>query len=63
MRAKLIDMATNHILATQLFEAIELAPSEDAYGGVQAASLSTARLLREIRAFVLEYTPQVTGRG
>jgi len=63
LRAKLIDMATNHILATQLFEAIELAPSEDAYGGVQAATKATARLLREIRAFVLEYTSRDTVPG
>ncbi|NJN45587.1 MAG: hypothetical protein HC808_02830 [Candidatus Competibacteraceae bacterium] len=63
LRAKLIDMATSHILATQLFEAIELAPSEDADGGVQAATRATERLLREIRAFVLKYTPQATVRG
>jgi cholesterol transport system auxiliary component len=63
LRAKLIDEATRHILATQLFEAIEIAPSEDAYGGVQAATRATERLLREIRAFVLEYAPQATLRG
>ncbi|MEE4376169.1 MAG: ABC-type transport auxiliary lipoprotein family protein [Candidatus Competibacteraceae bacterium] len=63
LRAKLIDMATSHILATQLFEAIELAPSEDANGGVLAAIRATERLLREIRAFVLEYAPQATVRS
>lgn len=63
LRAKLIDVASSHILSTQLFEAVEPAPSEDAAGGVQAANLAVARLLREVTEFVLNHMPPSTARG
>lgn len=53
LRAKLYDLATRQILATQIFEAAEPAPSEDAYGGVRAANAAVKRLLDEIANFVL----------
>jgi cholesterol transport system auxiliary component len=62
LRAKLIDVATSHVLSTQLFEAVEPAPSEDAAGGVQAANRAVARLLGEITAFVLNHaSPRAAG--
>ncbi|MDQ2694884.1 MAG: ABC-type transport auxiliary lipoprotein family protein [Pseudomonadota bacterium] len=52
VRAKLFDVATSHVLATQLFEAGEPAASEDAYGGVQAANQAVRRILGELVDFV-----------
>jgi cholesterol transport system auxiliary component len=54
-RANLIDMATLDVLATRLFEAVEIAPSDDAYGGVQAANAALPRLLEALAEFVLAY--------
>jgi cholesterol transport system auxiliary component len=51
MRAQLVDLDTQRVLGTQLFEISEAAPSEDAYGGVQAANRAVARLLEELVAF------------
>jgi len=58
VRAKLIDIPTNHVLGTQLFEIVEPAPSEDAYGGVQAANKAVQRLLGELQEFALRYAPE-----
>jgi cholesterol transport system auxiliary component len=55
LRAKLIDTATNQVLGTQLFEVTAVAPSEDAYGGVQAANVAVKRMLEEITDFVLKH--------
>ena len=55
LRAKLFDVASGHVLATQLFEAVEPAPSEDAYGGVLAANAAAQQILGQIRDFVLAY--------
>ena len=55
LRAKLFDVPSGHVLATQLFEVMEPAPSEDAYGGVLAANAAAQRMLGEIRDFVLAY--------
>ncbi|MDX1656445.1 MAG: ABC-type transport auxiliary lipoprotein family protein [Candidatus Competibacteraceae bacterium] len=57
LRAKLYDNTTRHVLATQLFEEVETAPSEDAYGGVQAANWALARVLEDLTAFVLGNLP------
>jgi cholesterol transport system auxiliary component len=58
LRVKLIDIPTNHVLGTQLFEVVETAPSEDAYGAVQAANKAVQRVLGEIQDFVLRYAPE-----
>jgi hypothetical protein len=58
VRAKLIDIPTDHVLGTQLFEIVEPAPSEDAYGGVQAANKAVQRLLGELQEFALRYAPE-----
>ena len=58
VRAKLIDIPTDHVLGTQLFEIVEPAPSEDAYGGVQAANKAVQRWLGELQEFTLRYAPE-----
>ena len=55
LRAKLFDVPSGHVLATQLFEVVEPAPSEDAYGGVLAANAAAQQMLGQIRDFVLAY--------
>jgi cholesterol transport system auxiliary component len=53
LRAQLVDLDTQRVLGSQLFEISEAAPSEDAYGGVQAANRAVARLLEELVAFCI----------
>lgn len=59
VRAKLVDVATRHVLSTQLFEALEPAPEETALGGVQAADAAVRRVLEDLRQFVVSSTPGV----
>ncbi len=54
LRAKLFDAKTREVLATKLFEASEPAPSENAYGGVQAANRALKRVLEEMIIFVID---------
>lgn len=51
LRAQLVSMQDNRVLATQLFDVRETAASEDAYGGVQAANRATAALLQQLADF------------
>ena len=51
LRAQLVSLQDNRVLATQLFDVRETAASEDAYGGVQAANSATARLLLQLADF------------
>jgi len=51
LRAQLIDLGTQRVIATRLFDISEAAPSEDAYGGVIAANRAVARLLEQLAAF------------
>lgn len=51
LRAQLVNLDTQRIVATQLFDVREVATSEDAYGGVLAANRAVARLLVELTAF------------
>ncbi|HZD39378.1 MAG TPA: ABC-type transport auxiliary lipoprotein family protein [Terriglobales bacterium] len=48
LRAQLIDVRKQTVLGTRNFEAIEIAPSDDPYGGVVAANLATAKLITEL---------------
>lgn len=52
LRVRLIDTSDNRVLASRTFETTEPAPSEDAYGGVQAANIALERMLSELAAFV-----------
>lgn len=56
LRAQLIDLESQQVLATQSFDIREAAPSEDAYGGVHAANHAVARLLEELTAFCIGET-------
>lgn len=51
LRASLTDPASNKVLATRRFEALVPAASENAYGGVQAASAALNELVPQLVAF------------
>lgn len=51
LRAQLVEQASRRVLATQVFEAFENAPSDDPYGGVVAANRALPRLLEQIAGF------------
>ena len=51
LRAQLVDLNENKVLATRLIDVREAAESEDAYGGVQAANRGTGRMLDELAQF------------
>lgn len=55
LRAKLFEPNSGQVLATQLFEATEPAPSEDAEGGVRAANKAVEKVLEELAGFVMEH--------
>lgn len=54
LRAKLVDPLNQRVIATRLFDIREQAPSEDTYGGVQAANQAVARLMEQLSQFCLE---------
>ena len=47
LRVQLVDLRAGRVLGTRELEAVEPAPSEDAYGGVQAANRAARRVLEE----------------
>ena len=53
LRASLSDAGSNSLIASRLFEVSEPAPSEDAYGGVQAANQALSKVLGELAAWLL----------
>jgi cholesterol transport system auxiliary component len=48
LRAQLIETKSQSVLATRYFELFEPAPSDDPYGGVQAANHASAKLISEL---------------
>ena len=56
IRAQLIDLDTQEVLATRTFEQTETAPSDNPYGGVVAINAALARLIDEIVTFAVEAT-------
>jgi cholesterol transport system auxiliary component len=56
--AQLVDLRQSTILGMQRFEAIEPAPSENAYGGVIAANRAVALLLDQITVWLRECVRQ-----
>jgi cholesterol transport system auxiliary component len=55
LRMQLIDVRGRRTLASRTFEAMEIAPSDDAYGGVIAANRALQRILEQVAEFsVLE---------
>jgi len=52
VRAQLVDVKESRVVGTRTFEAVENAPSEDAYGGVLAANRATATLLDRLAVWL-----------
>ena len=59
-RIKVLDMKSGQVLGTQVFEAVEPAPSEDAYGAVRATNAAVGKVLGEMVPFALAI-PGITG--
>ncbi len=53
IRAQLIDARSRHVIATQDFIVMQIAPHDDPYGGALAANLATQKILNEINCFCL----------
>jgi cholesterol transport system auxiliary component len=51
LRAWLIDARSGRVLADRVFEALEPAPGNDPYSGVQAANRAVAKVLAQLAAF------------
>lgn len=51
LRVQLVEQASYRVLATQVFDAVEAAPTDDPYGGVIAANRMLPRLLGQIADF------------
>lgn len=54
LRAQIVDTKNQSILSTRYFELFEVAPSDDPYGGVQAANHAVAKLLNDLVAWLDE---------
>ncbi len=54
-RIKVVDMKSGHVLATQVFEAIESAPSDDAGGAARAADAAIRQVLNQMVPFALRH--------
>lgn len=54
IRTQLVDLKESTILSRRAFEAVENAPSENPYGGVQAANRAVASLLNQLNAWLGE---------
>lgn len=52
VRVQLIDLKEARVIGTQVFEAAEDAPSDDAYGGVLAANRAMAAMLDQISVWL-----------
>ena len=52
VRAQIIETKKPAILATRYFEVLEVAPTDDAYGGVQAGNHAAEKLLIELAAWL-----------
>jgi cholesterol transport system auxiliary component len=48
LRAQIVDTKNQSILGTRYFELFEVAPTDDPYGGVQAANNAVAKLITEM---------------
>lgn len=55
LNAQLIDLRTQHVIASTELDETENAATEDAYGGVRAANRALERLLTSLSAFCAEH--------
>lgn len=61
VRAQLLDLKASRVVGTRVFETVENAPSEDAYGGVLAANRAVGRLLDDMNAWLracMQHAPE-----
>ena len=58
LRALLIDLQENKVIASQQFDLSEPAEADDAYGGVVAANRAVGRLLDDLTRFCLANQPR-----
>ncbi len=54
LRAYLVENDTRRVVATRDFEVLRASPSEDPYGGVQAANAAVRAVLQQLAAFCAE---------
>ncbi len=54
-RIKVVDLKSGHVLGTQVFEAVEPAPSENANGAARAANAAVRKVLDQMIPFALRY--------
>ncbi|BAN35338.1 hypothetical protein SCD_n01516 [Sulfuricella denitrificans skB26] len=54
LRVQLVEQSNYRVLATQVFDAVETAPTNDPYGGVIAANLMLPKLLGQIADFAVK---------
>ncbi len=59
LRAQLVDVPAGKVLATREFDAVEVAASDDPYGGVVAANRAVQRVLTEVARFCAGHVPPV----
>lgn len=52
LRAQLVELNAQRVMGSRSFEALEPAPSDDAYGGVLAANRATARVLHAVEGWM-----------
>lgn len=61
LRVQLVELASHRVLATQVIEMFENAPSDDPYGGVVAANRALPRLLEQIADFSAAHGKTLAG--
>lgn len=54
IRVKLVDIKSEHIITTQVFESLEAAPSEDVYGAVRASNFAVQKIVSDIVLFTIK---------
>lgn len=59
LRVQVLDLRQRRVLTTRTFEAVEEAPSDNAYGGVVAANRAIEKVLRQVAALAAEQTAGV----
>jgi cholesterol transport system auxiliary component len=63
LRVRIVDPNERRVLATRVFSDTEIAPSDDAYGGVVAVNRILTRLLPQIADFAAETAAGLEGRA
>jgi cholesterol transport system auxiliary component len=56
LRAQLVDLRDQQLIATRVFDIREPSQADDTYGGVQAANRASAALLQQLAQFCVDHT-------